>query len=93
MQEAKEIGHREIKAIIFDMDNTLFDFVEAKLRACKAVVNCINQTDESLKVLPKRGAEKKRRYPRPITTPGTARGIIETISSMLFPGNFFRARR
>ena len=46
MQEAKEIGHREIKAIIFDMDNTLFDFVEAKLRACKAVVNCIDQTDE-----------------------------------------------
>ena len=46
MQETNEIGHREIKAIIFDMDNTLFDFVEAKLRACKAVVNYINQTDE-----------------------------------------------
>jgi putative hydrolase of the HAD superfamily len=40
------IGNREIKAVIFDMDNTLFDFVEAKLRACKAVVEFVNRTDE-----------------------------------------------
>lgn len=36
----------KIKAVIFDMDNTLFDFVEAKIRACKAVCNHINQKDE-----------------------------------------------
>lgn len=37
MQEAEGIGDRKIKAILFDLDNTLFDFVEAKLRACRAV--------------------------------------------------------
>ena len=46
MQKTDEIGNRKIKAIIFDMDNTLFDFVEAKLRACKAVVECVGNTDE-----------------------------------------------
>jgi len=35
-----------IKAVIFDMDNTLFDFVEAKLKACKAVVRMIGENDE-----------------------------------------------
>jgi putative hydrolase of the HAD superfamily len=29
---------RRVQAAIFDMDNTLFDFVSAKLRACNAVV-------------------------------------------------------
>jgi len=28
-----------LKAVIFDMDNTLFDFIEAQLMACKAVTN------------------------------------------------------
>ena len=35
-----------IKAVIFDIDNTLFDFVEAKLKACKAVVESIRTGDE-----------------------------------------------
>ena len=29
----------ELKAVIFDMDNTLFDFVEAQMNACQAVVD------------------------------------------------------
>jgi putative hydrolase of the HAD superfamily len=32
------ISRKPIKAVIFDMDNTLFDFVEAKLIACAAVI-------------------------------------------------------
>jgi putative hydrolase of the HAD superfamily len=28
---------RRITAVLFDMDNTLFDFVEAKIQACDAV--------------------------------------------------------
>jgi len=32
------ITQKSIKAVIFDMDNTLFDFVEAKLIACAAVI-------------------------------------------------------
>ncbi len=36
---------REIKAVIFDMDNTLFDFVEAKLKACKAVAEYLGCGD------------------------------------------------
>jgi putative hydrolase of the HAD superfamily len=46
MQKTSQIKHHEIKAVIFDMDNTLFDFVEAKLRACKAVVELVGETDE-----------------------------------------------
>ena len=38
MPEAAGPGHRRITAVIFDMDNTLFDFVEAKLIACTAVI-------------------------------------------------------
>jgi len=38
MPEAAGPEHRCITAIIFDMDNTLFDFVEAKLIACAAVI-------------------------------------------------------
>jgi putative hydrolase of the HAD superfamily len=38
MPEAAGPEHRRITAIIFDMDNTLFDFVEAKLIACAAVI-------------------------------------------------------
>ncbi len=45
MQKTNEIGDRKITAIIFDMDNTLFDFVEAKLRACDAVVKLVGRTD------------------------------------------------
>ncbi len=39
-----ELG--KIKAVIFDMDNTLFDFVEAKIRACKAVCDHLGTDDE-----------------------------------------------
>jgi putative hydrolase of the HAD superfamily len=46
MQTTNGTGNRKIKAIIFDMDNTLFDFVSAKLKACKAVVEAIGKTDE-----------------------------------------------
>ena len=38
MPEATGPEHRRITAVIFDMDNTLFDFVEAKLIACAAVI-------------------------------------------------------
>jgi putative hydrolase of the HAD superfamily len=38
MSETAGPEHRRITAIIFDMDNTLFDFVEAKLIACAAVI-------------------------------------------------------
>jgi putative hydrolase of the HAD superfamily len=37
---------RSVKAVIFDMDNTLFDFVEAKIRACKAVCDHLGMDDE-----------------------------------------------
>ncbi|MDI3497038.1 HAD-IIIA family hydrolase [Archaeoglobus sp.] len=33
----------EIKAVIFDLDNTLLDFVEAKIKACKAVIERIGK--------------------------------------------------
>jgi len=46
MQNGKDITDREIKAVILDMDNTLFDFVEAKLKACAAVVGSLGLTDE-----------------------------------------------
>lgn len=35
----------EVRAIVFDMDNTLFDFVKAKLRACNAVVELMGAGD------------------------------------------------
>jgi putative hydrolase of the HAD superfamily len=38
MPKAAGSEHRRITAVIFDMDNTLFDFVEAKLIACAAVI-------------------------------------------------------
>jgi len=38
MPKAAGPEHRSITAVIFDMDNTLFDFVEAKLIACAAVI-------------------------------------------------------
>jgi len=34
-------GDRRLKAVIFDMDNTLFEFVDAQVAACKAVVDSI----------------------------------------------------
>ncbi len=50
MQEIDGFGDRKVarkvKAVVFDMDNTLFDFVEAKLKACKAVVEYLGVGDE-----------------------------------------------
>ncbi len=40
-----------IKAVIFDMDNTLFDFVEAKIKACKAVVEHLGLNDDGWELL------------------------------------------
>ncbi|WP_456467965.1 HAD family hydrolase [Archaeoglobus sp.] len=38
-------SNRRIKAVIFDLDNTLVDFVEAKVKACRAVINRIGCGD------------------------------------------------
>ena len=43
--------HRRIKAVIFDMDNTLFDFVEAKLIACAAVIAYLKVSVEPVVLL------------------------------------------
>ncbi|HNW79890.1 MAG TPA: HAD family hydrolase [Methanoregulaceae archaeon] len=37
MQDPEQTQYRKITAVLFDMDNTLFDFVEAKIGACEAV--------------------------------------------------------
>lgn len=39
MQKADGTEHCKIKGIMFDMDNTLFDLVEAKIASCNAVVD------------------------------------------------------
>ena len=40
---------RNIQAVLFDMDNTLFDFLEAKLIACRRIVAHLGAGDaESL---------------------------------------------
>jgi len=50
MQEIDGFGDRKVtrkvKAVVFDMDNTLFDFVEAKLKACRAVIEYLGVGDE-----------------------------------------------
>ncbi len=46
MQRTNGFRSRKVKAIVFDMDNTLFDFVEAKLKACRAVVEYLGVGDE-----------------------------------------------
>ena len=45
MQRINENTDGIIKAIIFDMDNTLFDFVEAKIKACEATVQHVDRKD------------------------------------------------
>lgn len=37
--------NRKIKAVIFDMDNTLFDFLAAKLHACQKVARFVGRSD------------------------------------------------
>ena len=51
MPEAAGLKHRRITAVIFDMDNTLFDFVEAKLIACAAVINYLKVPVEPVVLL------------------------------------------
>ena len=49
MPEFDYTGNRKIKAVIFDMDNTLFDFVSAKQHACQEVARFLGRDDgESL---------------------------------------------
>jgi putative hydrolase of the HAD superfamily len=42
MQKAHEPHYCPINAVIFDMDNTLFDFVEAKISACRAMLGYLD---------------------------------------------------
>ncbi|WAC05132.1 MAG: HAD family hydrolase [Methanoregula sp.] len=51
MPEAAGTQHRHITAVIFDMDNTLFDFVEAKLISCAAVIAYLNVPVEPVVLL------------------------------------------
>jgi putative hydrolase of the HAD superfamily len=51
MPEAAGPEHRHITAVIFDMDNTLFDFVEAKLIACAAVIAYLKVSVEPVVLL------------------------------------------
>lgn len=45
MHSSQVPSDRKIRAIIFDMDNTLFDFVAAKQHACQEVVKYLNRDD------------------------------------------------
>lgn len=40
---AETIQQATVRGMIFDMDNTLFDFIYAKLRACEAIVDHIGR--------------------------------------------------
>ncbi|MBE8540164.1 HAD-IA family hydrolase [Geoglobus acetivorans] len=40
-----------IRALIFDLDNTLLDFVEAKLKACRAVIECLGLNEDEHELL------------------------------------------
>lgn len=51
MPEAHGPGHRPVTAIIFDMDNTLFDFVEAKIAACRAVIEYLQIPNDPMDLL------------------------------------------
>ena len=45
MHSSQVSSHRKIRAIIFDMDNTLFDFVAAKQHACQEVAKFLGRDD------------------------------------------------
>jgi len=45
MQTSNKTGNRKIRGVIFDMDNTLFDFIKAKLAACSTMVDFIGAGD------------------------------------------------
>jgi len=48
MQGTEGDWDQEIKAVIFDLDNTLFDFIEAKFKACDAVTEYLGLEDDLL---------------------------------------------
>ena len=50
MQKVNGAGNRVIKAVIFDMDNTLLEFVEAQIEACNSVVKHLG-TGSKMKLL------------------------------------------
>jgi len=37
-----------LKAVLFDMDNTLFDFVDAKLKACRKILSFVGREKEDI---------------------------------------------
>jgi putative hydrolase of the HAD superfamily len=43
--QGKTIQEKPIRAVLFDMDNTLFDLVEAQIAACNAVVHHLGRDD------------------------------------------------
>ncbi len=45
MSKVEGTGDREVKGVIFDLDNTLVNFVEAKLKACEEVVEYLEKGD------------------------------------------------
>jgi putative hydrolase of the HAD superfamily len=45
MSPSRGLRDRKIRAIIFDMDNTLFDFVAAKQHACREVAGFLGRED------------------------------------------------
>ncbi len=45
MSKVEGTGDREVKGVIFDLDNTLVNFVEAKLIACEEVVDHLDKGD------------------------------------------------
>ena len=45
MQATLDTRYQQVGVVVCDMDNTLFDFVEAKLEACRCVVDYIGTGD------------------------------------------------
>jgi len=48
MSETEGTRDRKIEAVLFDLDNTLCDFVEAKIRSCRAVTDHLGREDDLL---------------------------------------------
>ncbi len=45
MQKTLDTRYQQVGVVVCDMDNTLFDFVEAKLEACRCVVDYLGTGD------------------------------------------------
>ena len=48
VQKNVQQNHHTLKAVLFDMDNTLFDFVAVKLIACREILNYLGKGDGDL---------------------------------------------